>query len=184
MENGESSYRRFLAGDNDGLAEIIRMYRDGLILFLNGFTNDIDAAEELAEDVFVKIAVKKPTFKGKASFKTWLYAIGKNEALQQIRKKKITYVPLDELCEVPSEYDALDVCILKSERDRTLHRCMFSLRSEYHQVLWLYYFEELSVREIAIVMKKSAHNIETLLYRARKALKTELEKEGFEYEEY
>ena len=184
MDNGAGSYRRFLAGDENGLAEIIREYRDGLIMFLNGFTNDIDAAEELAEDVFVKIAVRKPPFKEKASFKTWLYSIGKNEALQLSRKKKISYVPLDSLSEAASEYDAPETSCLKGERDRILHRCLASLKSEYHQVLWLFYFEELSAKEISTIMKKSVHGVETLLYRARKALKEELEKEGIENEDY
>ena len=47
----------------------------------------------------------------------------------------------------------------------------------------LVYFEEFSHKEAAIVMKKSVHNIETLVYRARKSLKSQLEMEGFIYEE-
>ena len=70
MDNGASSYRRFLAGDDEGLADIIRTYRDGLIFYLNGFVNDIHTAEDLAEDVLVKLAVKKPAFREKSSFKT------------------------------------------------------------------------------------------------------------------
>ncbi|MBQ7596856.1 MAG: RNA polymerase sigma factor, partial [Clostridia bacterium] len=97
MDNGASSYRRFLAGDDDGLAEIIRDYRDGLIFYLNGFVNNIHSAEDMAEDVFVKIAVKKPHFKGTSSFKTWLYAIGRNEAYGAARRRKIFYTPLNEL---------------------------------------------------------------------------------------
>lgn len=51
MDNGASSYRRFRdEGDESGLAEIIRDYRDGLIFYLNGFVNNIQVAEELAED--------------------------------------------------------------------------------------------------------------------------------------
>ena len=55
MDNGASSYRRFLDGDESGIIEIIRDYKDGLILFLNGFTQNIHIAEELAEDTFVKL---------------------------------------------------------------------------------------------------------------------------------
>ena len=50
MDNGVSSYRRFLDGDDKGLVDIIRDYKDGLILFLNGFADNINVAEELAED--------------------------------------------------------------------------------------------------------------------------------------
>lgn len=55
MDNGASSYRRFLEGDDSGIVEIIRDYKDGLILFLNRYVNNIHTAEELAEDTFLEL---------------------------------------------------------------------------------------------------------------------------------
>ena len=72
MDNGESSYRRFLSGDKDGLAEVMIIYRDGLVLYLSSLVCNISLAEEVMEETFVKLYVKKPKFKGKSSFKTWL----------------------------------------------------------------------------------------------------------------
>ena len=66
MDDGESSYRRFLDGDDNGFVEIVRDYKDGLILFLNSFVNNIDVAEELTEETFVKLGIKKPKYKPKA----------------------------------------------------------------------------------------------------------------------
>lgn len=50
MDNGAENYRRFLRGDEEGIAEIVRAYKDGLIFYLNGYVNDISLAEDLAED--------------------------------------------------------------------------------------------------------------------------------------
>ena len=50
MDNGASSYRRFLDGDDNGFIEIIKDYKDGLILYINNFTRNIFTAEDLAED--------------------------------------------------------------------------------------------------------------------------------------
>ena len=86
MDHGAASYRRFLDGDDEGFVEIVRVYNDGLILYLNSFVNNISVADELAEDAFVKLGVKKPRYTGKSSFKTWLYAIGRNVAIDYIRK--------------------------------------------------------------------------------------------------
>ncbi|MCQ2440732.1 MAG: hypothetical protein MJ076_02400 [Clostridia bacterium] len=58
MDNGVSSYRRFLKGDEEGFVEIVRDYKDGLILYLNGFVKNISVAEELTEDTFVKLGIK------------------------------------------------------------------------------------------------------------------------------
>ena len=62
MDNGASSYRRFLSGDKEGLAEIVREYSDGLILYINSFVQNICISEELMEDVFVEIALRKPQY--------------------------------------------------------------------------------------------------------------------------
>lgn len=52
MDNGACSYRRFLDGDDKGLVELVGEYKDGLILFLNGYVNNISVAEELTEETF------------------------------------------------------------------------------------------------------------------------------------
>lgn len=57
---------------------------------------------------------------------------------------------------------------------------MAYLKTEYRQVLWLLYFEELSVKEISQIMKKSPHAVETLTYRAKQSLKSELTKDGYD----
>ncbi|MBQ3543611.1 MAG: hypothetical protein IJA34_01285 [Lachnospiraceae bacterium] len=59
MDNGASSYRRFIDGDDKGIVEIVRDYKGGLILYLNGYVNNILIAEELTEDTFFRIITKK-----------------------------------------------------------------------------------------------------------------------------
>ena len=98
MDNGASSYRRFLEGDDEGIVEIIRDYKDGLILFLNRYVNNIHIAEELAEDTFFKIVTRKPRFTAKGSFKTWLYTIGRNMAINYMRRaKKISDASIEDI---------------------------------------------------------------------------------------
>ena len=70
MDNGASSYRRFLEGDDDGIVQIIRDYKDGLMLYLNSFVQNIHIAEDLTEDTFVKLIARRPRFSGKSTFKT------------------------------------------------------------------------------------------------------------------
>ena len=185
MDNGASSYRRFRdKGDESGLAEIIRDYRDGLIFYLNGFVNNIKVAEELAEDTFVLLGTKKPKDKGIGSFKTWLYTIGRNIAINYLkRRSRLSEVSLDDCPQLISEEENLEIIFIKEERKIVVHRALKKLKPEYHQVLWLIYFENFNNKEVAAVMKKSVHNIETLVYRARKSLKSQLEMEGFVYEE-
>ncbi len=182
MDHGAASYRRFLDGDDEGFVEIVRVYNDGLILYLNSFVNNISVADELAEDAFVKLGVKKPRYTGKSSFKTWLYAIGRNVAIDYIRKNaKERSIPLEE-CTEHADEELLESRYIQEERKIMLHRAMNHLKPEYRQVLWLIYFEGFSNKEVAKIMRKSVHAIESLASRARKSLRIKLNEEGFVYE--
>ena len=183
MDNGASSYRRFLDGDENGFVELVRDYKDGLILYINSFVGSLGVAEELAEDSFVKLGIKKPHFSGNASFKTWLYAVGRNVALDYIRKQaRHPTLPLDECSEAAGE-ELLESAYIRDERRIVIHRAMNKLKPEYRQVLWLRFFEDFSAKETARIMKKSTHNVETLTYRAKLSLRSELLGEGFDYED-
>ena len=163
--------------------EIIKEYRDGLVFYLNSIVGNIHTAEELAEDTFVLLGTKKPKDKGKGSFKTWLYTIGRNIALNDLKRKaRTTQISVDDCPEIISEEDDLEKTYIREEQKIIVHRALRKLKPEYRQILWLIYFEDFSNKEAAAVMKKSVHNVETLVYRARKSLKSQLEMEGFVYE--
>ena len=186
MDNGASSYRRFLDGDDSGLVEIIRDYKDGLILYLNSIIPNGTMAEELCEDTFVRLAVKKPRFGEKSTFKTFLYAIGRRVALDYLRKRRRKEtVSLEALSEegidLPAEEDVASA-YLRDETRRAVHRALGRLKDSHREVLWLVYFEELSVKEAAGVLGKSPHAAESLIHRARLSMKAELEKEGITHE--
>ncbi len=184
MDNGADNYGRFLNGDENGFIEIIRDYKDSLILYINGFVSNIHTAEDLTEDTFVKIITKKPRFSGKSSFKTWLYAIGRNTTLNYLkRQSKTVEVSIDECRELLDDEEKLELSYICEERKIALHKAIKKLKPEYRQILWLIYFEDFSIKEAASVMKKSVHNTETLVYRARLSLKKEINGDEFDYEE-
>ena len=184
MDNGVSSYRRFLDGDDSGLAELVRDYKDGLILYLNRYVHDIHMAEDLMEDTFFRLMVKKPRFREKYTFKTWLYTIGRNIALDALRRKaRQTVLSPKEMAQCRAETYDLERAYLTEERKVTLHHALDTLHPEYRQILWLIYFEEMSSSEAAIALGKSSRQTANLLYRAKAALRSQLEKEGFVYEE-
>lgn len=178
MDNGASSYRRFLEGDDNSFAKIIDDYYDGLTLYLNSYVCNLNTAEELAEDTFVKLVTKKPRFAEKSSFKTWLYSIGRNLAIDYIRRTYKHNATTDDISEVIYEDEEIEQKYFMKERKITVHRAMRKLKAEYRQVIWLAYFENLSMNEISNVMKKSVNSVEHLMRRAKLSLKSELEKEN------
>ena len=149
MDNGASSYRRFRDnGDESGLIEIIRDYKDGLILYLSSIVGDLNTAEDIAEDTFVVLGTKKPKDKGKSSFKTWLYTIGRNAAIDYMRKKtRKKEIPLELSHDISGDELDLEKAYIREEQKITIHKALRSLKPEYRQILWLEYFEQLSMKD-------------------------------------
>lgn len=181
MDN--TAYLRYLSGDDDAFGEIITEYRDGLLLYICTFVGDINFSEEICEDVFVKLAVKKPHFSDSGHFKTWLYTIGRNCALSYLRKvKRRREVPLDEAASSISERQDLEANYIKSEQKKVLYKALSEINENYREVLRLVYLESFKNSEAARIMHRSNRQIENLLYRAKAALKEKLLKDGFVYE--
>ena len=130
----------------------------------------------------MKLYTDKPKFSEKCSFKTWLYTIGKNLAVDYIRHySKHRDVPLDDMYDI-SDKENIEKNHIRSEEKRQLLRAMEQLNDEYRQVLYLVFFEDFSNTEAAAIMGKSERQIRNLLYRSKETLRKILEKEGFSYE--
>ena len=178
MDNGASSYRRFLDGDKHAFDEIITEYRDGLTFFIDRYVRDMQTAEDLAIDVFTDLIVHKHRYNFKVSLKTYLYMMGRSRALDYLKHKKIiTFAALEEGEEVASR-ESLEDAILKDEQKKIVRQALAQLPEQMQEVLHLIYFEELTYDEAAKVMKKSKKQVDNLLYRSKNMLRTILGKEG------
>ena len=179
MDNGASSYRRFLAGDETGLTELVRQFANGLMRFVLPIVGDVSAAEDIAQETFARLCLKKPAYKDTASFKTWLYTIARRLALDSLKKSARTLpVAAETLDALPDPADTPEESVLRREEQAAVRRAMGTLKADYAQVLTLTYVEGLSNRQTARIMRRSVHAVENLNSRARAALREALKKEG------
>ncbi len=183
MDNGAISYRRYLDGDENGLVEIVELYGASLMLFIHRYVHNLDIAEDLMEDTFCELIFHKSRYRGKSSFKTYLFSIARNKAVDYIRKeRRFKKVPMEQAEYKASDIAELEQRVLKNEDKKQLYDAMNQLNDEYRMVLYLLYFEEMSYDEISHVMKKNNRQIKNLAYRARQSLKSIMKEEGFSYE--
>ncbi|MBQ4436402.1 MAG: sigma-70 family RNA polymerase sigma factor [Lachnospiraceae bacterium] len=166
---GAESYRRFLDGEEEGLAEIVREYQNGLIAFLQSFVWDYCEAEELAQTVFFKLWSRKPVFREECRFKTWLFTMARNAAVDWLRKKsRIADDPAEDYeSNFTDELDPEQFFIQK-EQQSAFVKALPKLPSDYRRVIELVYLENLSHREAGLIMGKNARQIRNLLFRAKK----------------
>ena len=181
-------YTRFLAdNDQDALEFLFNKYRDSLILFIHGYIHNIDDAEELMMDTFAILASGTSRYREKenVSFKTWLYAIAKNQALLYLRKRKIkcTSSEKDTLTNLPGDASLQPVTILlNNERDKQLYQAMESIDANYRQVLFLQCFENMKPEQICRIIRKSIKQTYNLLARGKEALRLAYERMGISWD--
>ncbi len=165
---GSAEYKKFLSGDKAGFENVFRQYREGMILFLLRYVGNPQTAEDISQDVFARLWLDRPRISGKSLFKTWLYTLARNAAIDYLRKNRRTSPDVAEISD--TEDDFLERTIAE-ERRLALHRALSELKPEYGRALYLLYFEEMPVREIAALEKKSPRQISDLIYNAKRALK-------------
>ena len=161
MDHGACSYRRFL------------------VFFVDRYVHDVYAAEDIAIDAFSDLIVHKHRYNFKVTLKTYLYMIGRSRALDYLKHRKvIEFTELTEETEVSSEERTLEECVLTEERKRTVNVAIASLPEDMRVVIHLIYFEEMTYEEAAKVMKKNRKQVDNLLYRAKKELRSLLGEDG------
>ena len=179
MDNGASSYRRYLEGDEEAFHEIVKEYFDNLVFFINRYVKDYAAAEDIALDAFTYLVVHKYRYNFSVSLKTYLFMIGRSRALDYIRHRgKLSMVELSEAEQLPSSDPSPEELVLEDQRKQALNRALAQLGEELRLVIHLVYFEGLTPDEAAKVLKKSRKQVYNLLYRGKKALRTILGEEG------
>ena len=173
MDNGASSYRRFLNGDESAFEEIMLTYRDGLTHFIDGFVHDIMTAEDIAIDVFTYLLTDPDKYNFSTSLKTYLYMLGRSRALDHLKRRKRRAIvdPADVEAEL-ADRDSLEQTVLADERSRMVNRALMQLPEKMRNVVYLIFFEELSYEDTAKVLKINKKQVDNLLYRAKSQLRT------------
>ena len=178
MDNGASSYRRFLDGDESAIDEIMGELFYPLVFFVNRYVRDLPAAEDIAMDAMTELLVRKHRYNFRVSLKTYVFLLGKSQALNYLKRRgRLRETELTE-AEAPAEEDELERRALDSERKRAVNAALAKLPEDMRMAVHLVFFEELSYEEAARVMKKNRKQVDNLLYRAKKELRAILGEEG------
>ncbi len=180
MERVIESYLRYLNGDQSGLRDIVEQYWNSMLLFTNGYIHNLTDAEDIAQEALIKLSIKRPKFEHDSQLKAYLFKICRNLSLNYLKRQGRTQSIEPEMMEsIEDEMQEVEEQMELDENKRMLRHAMQQLKQEYREVLYLRYFESLSAKEAAKIMKCSEKKLTALAYQARQQLKKILEKEGF-----
>lgn len=179
-------------GDMAAYAELVERHAPAVIAFSRRFLDSVEAAEDLAQEVFLKVHRAAGTYEPRARFKTWMLTIATNLCLNERRRKKRHFhLSLDAGHEGEGEgsYAAMvagdgpmpDERLDRSELQERVRAAVAALPESQRAVILLARFEQLSYAEIAVALQTSVMAVKSLLNRAKTNLKEALGRDLKEY---
>lgn len=163
-------------GSQQAFEELVKKYQSKVFSMALSFTRNREAADDLAQEVFLKAYLALPRFQGKSEFGTWLYRISVNHIKDFLRKKgRAKEVSLEDVGEISlSDRDQADKAVLEAEaetRRDLVRRSVEGLPDKYRVILTLRDIQGLPYDEISRVLRLSPGTVDSRLHRARKILR-------------
>ena len=155
---------------DEAIALILQEFRRKVFGLAWSFLRNREAAQDVAQDVFIKVWRALPGFDGRASLSTWIYTITRNTSLSALRARRLQSSLSD-----PDVMDAVEATDASASADTladgvSLQRLVDQLPTKQRQVIMLFYMEEQSHEEVATMLAMPVGTVKTLLHRARARL--------------
>jgi RNA polymerase sigma-70 factor, ECF subfamily len=176
---------RVKAGDQSSFEYLVRKYRRPMVSFMYRMARNSAAAEDLAQEVFLRVYRSRETYEASAKFTTWLYRIATNLAVNHARdtrhERPEVQVSLDEpdddtgtTLELPDASLNAEQQMVRRERMLAIRRKVEALPEQQRLAVIMHKYQQMDYKQIADVLKKSESATKSLLFRAYETLREQL----------
>jgi RNA polymerase sigma-70 factor (ECF subfamily) len=177
---------RVKAGDDSAFAYLVQKYRRPMVTFMYRTARNTAVAEDLAQEVFLRVYRSRQSYEASAKFTTWLYRIATNLAVNYIRdtrhERAENMVSLDEpdestglTVDVPDASLTVEETMIRRERMAAIRQRVQRLPERQRMAVIMHKYQQMDYRQIAEVLKLSESATKSLLFRAYEALRTQLQ---------
>lgn len=173
MENNETHIiRRILEGETALYEHFLHQYGQQVFALVSRIVGNREDAEELTQDVFLKAFRHLSSFKAESSFSTWVYSIAYNTAVSETRKKKTAVFAMDDTLLANISEQQVDETLNDDSEEMIgkLNRAIGKLSVDERILITLYYYEEKTLGEIALILGLTENNAKVKLHRTRKKI--------------
>ena len=171
------------AGDEASFDLLLKKYRTPLVNFLYRMVRDSATAEDLAQEVFLRVYRARQKYSPSAKFTTWMFRIATNLALNSVRdnRHRRMQMSLDAPAEedetpiqVPTREMRIDEHLVERDRAQFIHKAIAALPEKQRLAVLLHKYEEMDYGEIAKILECSESALKSLLFRAYETLRVQL----------
>ncbi len=179
FQSDENLVKLALTNDPKAYYHLVKRYQNKLLRYTTALLHNHDQAEDATQNAFIKAYQNLHRFNPKLKFSSWIYRIAHNEAINSIKKNK-RHQTINEpafLNLQPDKTTSKLTELINQEQAHQLLQTITKLPLKYQEVITLYYFENKSYQEISDILRLPKNTIGTHLSRAKKQLKTLIQKE-------
>jgi RNA polymerase sigma-70 factor (ECF subfamily) len=165
--------RELQRGSQSAFAAVYQQFSGGVFAYCLKILADRQLAEDVVQETFLKVQQHAGSIQHNESFRSWIFRIARNEALMQLRKRRLDGQLNDASVwneETPHER------LITLERAEIVNRLLDSLKREYREVLVLLVYEQMSYAEIAAITGATESSVKSRIFRARREMMEKLKK--------
>ena len=174
--NCQDYIQRVKAGDFNAFSHIVSDYQQMVFTIVFKIVNNREDAEDISQEIFIKVFKSLDSFKEESEFSTWLYRIAYNTTLSEIRKRKIVFSPFDDDFSTLKDEEINENIenIAVEERIFYLEQALKTLPAEDALLITMFYLDNQSIEKISRISNLSQANVKVKLHRIRKKLAIEI----------
>lgn len=156
--------------------QLMQEYSDDILHLVYTYVKNRTTAEDLTQEIFLKCYEKLNQFNQQATLKTWVYRIASNHCKDYLRSWHYRKITLSDkiLDYIPSKSKQVEEEIIANSEENILTNAVMNLSLKYREVVFLHYYEELSLAEISKITTVNINTIKTRLKRAKELLKDKM----------
>ncbi|MED4036472.1 sigma-70 family RNA polymerase sigma factor [Niallia taxi] len=156
--------------------QLMQEYSDDILHLVYTYVKNPTTAEDLTQEIFIKCYEKLNQFNQQATLKTWVYRIASNHCKDYLRSWHYRKITLSDkiLDYIPSKSKQVEEEIIANSEGNILTNAVMNLPLKYREVVFLHYYEELSLAEISKITSVNINTIKTRLKRAKELLKDKM----------
>lgn len=177
-ESDEILMLSFCDGNEGAFEELVHRYKNKIVNYIYKYIKDFDRAEEICQEVFLRVYKSRDRYKVKAKFSTFIYRIALNLSYNEVRDRNRRKTdPTDEFATMDMKDTVTPEHLYeRDETERIIHREISNLKDKYRDVIILCDIEKHSYKETASILEISVGTVQSRLSRGRQKLKQRLEK--------
>nr|WP_318246434.1 sigma-70 family RNA polymerase sigma factor [Rossellomorea aquimaris] len=164
---------RIQSMESKTIEEVVEQYGEDVWKLVFSYVRHEQAADDLTQEIFIKVYKKMDTFSGRASLRTWIWRVAINHCKDYLNSwyKRKVFTEEDQQFQMMSSGSSVEGDVIQRSEDRELEEAVLGLPVKYREIIYLHYYAERTIKEISVLLDVKENTVKTRLRKAKQLLK-------------